>query len=379
MNQEVVSTKKSNVKDAVEDLVRQLKNTPSSYKAVIFMAAINYDFEKLSVAVKQKFPKSEVIGVSTAGEIDRNGFQDNSIVLTTMSDDQTHVKGVLIENGSKYPMANKDDIESALTSVGITCGNSSSHLGAFAITFINGVYNAEETILANFYSIIRNDKFPLAGGTAGYTGNEPKTFVSYNGKTTQDGAVMLFVKTTRSFDIRQEIIFSPTGKTVYATNADPVKRTIYQLNGRPAQMVYAEMLNVPESKAASMTFENPFGRYLDGTIHIAALAGFDSNRACTLFARVVPNTSLEMMHIVDPLEKCDETCRGIKSVIPNPKFTLLMTCITRTAAFANMGISGKIIEKYKQTFPTFAGFSCYGEQHGKVHCNQTLVTVTIGD
>lgn len=379
MIQEVVSTRKSNVKDAVEDLTRQLRFSLNSYQAVIFMAAISYDFEELSAELKEKFPDSEVIGSSTAGEIDPSGFQNNSIVLTTMSDDQTQVKGVLIEDGSKFPMASKKNIEAALSSVGISCGNPNSHTSGFAITFINGIYNAEETILANFYSIIKNDKFCLAGGTAGYTGNEPKTFVSYNGKTTQDGAVMLFVKTSRKFDIRQEIIFSPTGKTVYATSADTVKRTIYQLNGRAAQSVYAEMLGVSESKAATMTFENPFGRHLDGSIHIAALAGFDSNRACTLFARVVPNTSLEMMHIVDPLQKCDETCREIKDVIPEPKFTLLMTCITRTAAFANMGISEKIISKYRQTFPTFAGFSCYGEQHGKVHCNQTLVTVVIGE
>ena len=379
MVQEVVSTRISDAQEAANDLVRQLKQSPDSYNAVIFMAAIKYDFEALSAAIKEHFPDSEVIGASTAGEIDLNGFQNDSVVLTTMSDSHTRVKGVLVENGSKYPVGNKSEIEDALREAGIAMADPMSHRSAFAIAFINGVFNAEETILSNFYSIIQNDKFALAGGTAGFTGSEAKTFVSYNGRTTQDGAAFLFVKTSCKFDIRQEDIFNPTGKTIYVTRSDTINRTIFSLNGQRAKSVYAQQLGVSESVAEGMTFENPFGRHINGSIHIAALAGFAADGSCSLFARVVPNSTLEMMHIGDPEKKCDETCSQILSVIPSPKFTLLMTCITRTMAFDRMGIAANIIRKYKQTFPTFCGFSCYGEQIGRVHCNQTLVSLVMGD
>ncbi len=379
MVQEVVSTRISDAQEAANDLVRQLKQSPDSYNAVIFMAAIKYDFEALSAAIKEHFPDSEVIGASTAGEIDLNGFQNDSVVLTTMSDSHTRVKGVLVENGSKYPVGSKSEIEDALREAGIAMADPMSHRSAFAIAFINGVFNAEETILSNFYSIIQNDKFALAGGTAGFTGSEAKTFVSYNGRTTQDGAAFLFVKTLCKFDIRQEDIFNPTGKTIYVTRSDTINRTIFSLNGQRAKSVYAQQLGVSESEAEGMTFENPFGRHINGSIHIAALAGFAADGSCSLFARVVPNSTLEMMHIGDPEKKCDETCSQILSVIPSPKFTLLMTCITRTMAFDRMGIAANIIRKYKQTFPTFCGFSCYGEQIGRVHCNQTLVSLVMGE
>ena len=163
MEQEVVSTRIANPAQAAEDLARQLKKPRSAYQAVIFMAAITYDFEELSKAIKEKFPESEVIGTSTAGEIDKNGFSNNSVVLCTMSDARTKVKGVLIENGSKYPMANKDDIEKALRYAGISCGDSSSHKSAFALAFINGVFNAEETILTTFYSIIIWERISMLG------------------------------------------------------------------------------------------------------------------------------------------------------------------------------------------------------------------------
>lgn len=380
MDQEVVLTRADDIQSAVRDLTSQLKKTPDSYQAVIFLAAIKYDFAQLSMEMKKAFPNSEVIGASTAGEITPKGFVNDTIVLTTMSSNgDTRVKGVFIEQGSRYPVISKMDIERALSDCGIRIGDPNSHKDSFAIAFTNGVFNGEETVLANFYSIIRNDKFKLAGGTAGFTGDEAKTFVSYNGKSTQDGAVMLFVKTSCKFDIRQEDIFNPTGKTVAVTESDPVNRRIYSFDNRPAKTVYAELLGVSEAEAENMTFENPFGRFLNGQIHIAALAGFNPDKSISTFARVVPNSTIELMHIGDPLEKADETVASIRQAVPNPKFALLMTCITRTLAFQRMNIGNKIIEKYNSIFPTFAGFSVYGEQHCRIHCNQTLVSVVIGD
>lgn len=379
MEQEVVQTQRSDINLAVNELVSHLKKSPDQYQAVIFFAAITYDFDALSKAIKEKFPHSEVVGVSTAGEISAAGFTNNTILLTTMSDSRTRVKGVLVENGSKYPVASKKAIESALAQVGIRCGDSNSGRDAFCIAYTNGVFNAEETILSNFYSIIQNDNFPLGGGTAGFTGDTPKTYVSYNGTTTQDGAVMLFVKTPCRFDIRQEVIFEPTGKTFFVNESNPVKREISLFDGRAAKSVYAEKLGVSEAQAENITFENPFGRFMNGEIRIAALAGFTPDKKITTFARIVPNSTLELMHIGDALQKADETCSGIKSEIPNPKFTLMMSCITRTMYYGREHMERQIIDKYKKAFPTFAGLSVYGEQLGRIHCNQTLVTVVIGD
>ena len=379
MEQEVVSTRTKNIDSAVNELCGKLHKNLDSYNAVIFLAAIDYDFPLLSQKIKEKFPNAEVLGTSTAGEFSDAGFTEGSIILTTMHDLSTKVKGVFIDHASKYPIAYKDDIEAALKACGINIADPNSHRDAFAIEFTNAIYNAEETILSNFYAIIKNDRFPLAGATAGYTGNTPKSFVSYNGKSTQDGAVMLFVKTRCKFDIRQEDIFNPTGKQIYVTKADTMRRELHTLNGRPATTVYAEQLGVSESQAAQQTFENPFGRFVNGSIHIAALASLTSDKKITSFARITPNSTLEMMHIGDALQKADQTCEGIRSAIPHPKFTLLMTCITRTLYFERSGMKPAIIGKYKNTFPTFCGFSCYGEQIGRIHCNQTLVSLVIGD
>lgn len=322
MEQEVVISRKSDVAGAVEELCSQLKHEPSFYNAVFFMAAVTYNFEDLSKSLKEKFPGCEVMGTSTAGEISMAGFTENSVVLTTMASPGLRCRAVLVENGSRYPVASKSDIEAALSDCGIRCADPASHRDSFAIAFINGVYNGEETVLTNFYSIIKNDNFKLAGATAGFTGGTPKTFVSVNGKTTQDGAAMMFIKTSCKFDIRQEDIFNQTGKTFLVNEADPVNRTIIRMDGHSPKAAYAEKLGVSESRAESMTFENPFGRYLNGSLYIAALAGFTPDGKITTFARIVPNSTLELMHVGDHLAKCDETCGAIKSAVPEPDLGL---------------------------------------------------------
>lgn len=380
MEQEIVSTRLNDAKSAVEDLCRQLKNPPAFYtNAVIFLADISYDFEGLSVLLKEKFSQAQVIGCTTAGEIDASGFKNGSIVLTTMQDSSTRVSSVLIEKGSKYPLAYKKDIENALKECGIPLNSPTSHLNAFALTFINAVYNSEETILSNFYSIIQNDDFPLAGATAGYTGSEAKSFISCNGKVTGDGAVMLFVKTKCKFTIQQEDMFNPTGKNVYVTKSDTVKRKIYELDGKPALSVYANELGLSEDKTKELSIESAFGRHINGSLHIAAVAAYGNDKSISTYARIVPNSTLEIMHVGDVEKKCDETCASITRVIPKPKFVLLMNCILRTIYFGQKGYSSKIISKYKNAFPTFCGFSCYGEQIGRAHCSETLVVLAIGD
>ena len=56
MEQEVVVSQNTNIQRAVDELCDRLKRRPAEYNAVIFMAAITYDFEELSCEIKSRFP-----------------------------------------------------------------------------------------------------------------------------------------------------------------------------------------------------------------------------------------------------------------------------------------------------------------------------------
>ena len=168
-----------------------------------------------------------------------------SIVLNAIYDGtsgRSKFKGVLIDDADKFPMVHKKSIESAASSIGIQLSSPNCSRDAFAISLICGLLTAEEGILSLLYSIIKDPKFMIAGGSAGDDLKFKATSVSYNGKVSENGAVILFVKTSCKFKIYKENIFKRTGKTVMLTGVNPESHTVTSIDGQNPKKRYAQVV-----------------------------------------------------------------------------------------------------------------------------------------
>lgn len=380
MEQEVVNTNVTGSASIVADaLCSQLKKDLSSYNAVIFFASVSYDFADLSAELHDRFPKAEIIGTSTSGEISPKGFANNSVVLTTISCTKTKFSGVLIDGVDKFPIVHKPAIEAAMAKVGIKPNDPESHKKSFAINFVNGLCNAEEAFLSLFYAIIGNDKFVVAGGSAGDDLQFRQTYVSYNGKTVSDGCALMFVTTDLKFDIRKENIYKPSGKSIKITDADTKTRRVITINGKPAKQEYADAIGVPLTQIDSAVLDHPFGRVFGDYIYISSIAGFNTDNTVNMYCRILKDSEVDLL-IPDDWEALSrETCAGIHKEIQRPQFVLFINCILRTIYFGNLKVYDKITRTYNDQFPTWCGFSSYGEQFGQINSNQTLVSIVIGE
>ena len=166
MKQETVISNNPDTRRAVEELHRKLKSKEAP-TLVIFLASTKYDFEIATEEIKKCFPNSEVVGATTSGEIVREGFINDSIVLTTLTCHKTKVKATLIKDAAKFPVLEKNKIQNAMKECGIRSNDPNSHRNAFAMTFINGIQNIEEIVLSLFYAVVKNDNFQVVGGSAG--------------------------------------------------------------------------------------------------------------------------------------------------------------------------------------------------------------------
>lgn len=375
MKQEIAFTNKTNITDAVDDLANQLKGT--DFNLVLFAASSSYEFSELSTALYERFPNSEVIGTSTSGEISSHGFTKNSIVLTTMSCDKTKVKGVLIKDANKYPMVYKKEIIKAMNECGIKENSSSSHDDAFALTFINGLCNAEESIVALIYAIIGNDKFQLLGGSAGDDLKFDITYASYNGNVVTNGGVVVFFKTKKRFIIKSENIFEPSGRKVELTKVDTEKRKLIEINNKPAAAEYSRIVQIQESKINEASLMNPIGRTFGSNIFISSIADVNSDKSFQMYSRVMPNTIVDILKVGDVEGIIERTCKEIKQAIEQPGFVFFINCILRTLQFEASNKCNYLVKTYADNFNTFCGFSSYGEQINKVNSNQTLVVLAI--
>lgn len=382
MNQEVVKSHTSDSEMAVNELCSRLKKNLSAYNAIIFFASSSYDFKKISELLYERFPNAQVVGTTTSGEISRDGFEKNTIILNALSDGtsgRSQFKGVLIDNIDKFPMIHKKDIENAASSIGIQLSSSNCSRDAFAISLICGLLSAEEGMLSLLYSIIKDPRFLIAGGSAGDDLKFKSTAVSYNGKISEKGAVFLFVKTSSVFKIYKENIFQRSGKNVMLTGVNPETHTVSTIDGQNPKRRYAQILGIPESQVSDATLEHPFGRVFGSEIFIASLVNFDDSGKLITYARVLQDSVQEILNPMDTLSITEDTCKKIISDIPNPGCIILFNCILRTIGFQKKRQQESVNSIWKKYFPVYSGFSTYGEQFCHINSNQTLVVLVVGE
>ena len=77
------------------------------------------------------------------------------------------MSGVIFDDADQFPIIHKPQIEDAARKVGITMHRRGANKDCFALTFINGLCNAEESTLALLNAVIGDDDFVIVGGSAG--------------------------------------------------------------------------------------------------------------------------------------------------------------------------------------------------------------------
>ncbi|MBR1714230.1 MAG: FIST C-terminal domain-containing protein [Treponema sp.] len=381
MRQEIVQTKESDTERAAESLCSKLKKPLSSYSIVIFFASSRYDFKMLSELLHEKFAKAEVIGSTTAGEITQDGFTKDSIVLNAIETggSRTQCKGCLIDDAGKFPVVHKQELLQAAKEAGVNLSSPGISKNSFAISLISALHNAEENILSLVYTLVKDPDFMIAGASAGDDMKFKETFVSYNGRVSSDGAVLLFVRTQDPFCIYKENIFKESGKSVLLTDVDPKNHLVKSIDNQNPRRRYAQVLGISEREAEDATLRHPFGRVFGDNIFIASLARFLPDGTLAMYARVLQGNTQSILDPLDSVEITEKSCLEMKDRIRNPGCVIFFNCILRTIGFEKSGKTSSVAQVWKRHFPKFSGFSTYGEQIGHINSNQTLVALIIGE
>jgi len=375
MNQEIAFSSNRNTEMAVQEIFQQLKSV--NYKVVIFFASVSYDFSVLSQKLKEKYSNSQVIGVSTSGEITNKGLFKNSLVVTTMNDETSRFSSIIIDDADKFPIVYKREIEKTATSIGIRLHSNGANKDCFALTFINGLCNAEEATLSLLNSVIDDNQFNIIGGSAGDDLKFTQTFVSLNGKVVSHGAVVLFVKTSKKFIIKKENIFKPSGKHASVTGVDVENRIINSINNQNPKKCYANILGIPESSVADSSLSHPIGRVFGDEVFISSIANINQNGTISMYARILPGMEVEILDPKDIIETTKATGQEISSEIKRPGFILFVNCILRTIMFEKQHKSNDVIRAWNENYSAYCGFSSYGEQINRLNSNQTLLVLAI--
>jgi hypothetical protein len=365
MSIKVVYSELISPQDAVMDLYRQLGHMNS--KCIIYFASSKYDPSQLNRSMHNQFSGVTIAGCTTAGEIISGKVLNNSIVA--MSFDQLTIEDCAV--GIVENIREQNNVSKVLNQIGQHFKTPISELDInkyVGIILIDGLSVAEEKIMD---TIGNNTDLLFVGGAAGDDLEFKKTFVSANGKTSSDAAVIMVLKVKNGFDTLKTQSFVPMKKILSATKVDESKRTVIEFNGKPAAVAYGEALNVPVEEVTNYFMQHPLGLLIGSEPFIRSPQQIKDN-SMVFYCNIKNGMDLNVMEsrdiIEDTKKALDEKIKEMGSI----SAILNFNCILRTLELINK----KQTDAYGKLFtdiPTI-GFSTYGEEFIG-HINQTATMV----
>lgn len=364
----------STTEGAFADIQKKLPTNPD---LILFFTSTTYDFNELTKRFHITYPNTEVLGVTTVGEITPDGISESGLSAASFEGAGFKAKGVILPDIEKYPIFYRSTIQSALKEVGINANSPYIEEEGLGFVFPCGLVSGEEKMLSVLNSVFKHDGFRFFGGTAGDDAKFIETKVSYNGQVTSKGGVAVFIQTQDDIMIKKENIFVPFGKTMKVTKADPEARIVYELNGKKASTEYARLLGVPESQLNRSFITNPLGRVINNEIWIASPFQVRQDGSIQFYCQIFQDSTVDILQPKSPLETIEESVSSIQQEMHAIHGVFAVNCILRKLQFQNQ----KIVPEFNRQLsrlPNLFGFCSYGEQLHKNQLNQTLVLLCFG-
>ncbi|MER2105495.1 MAG: FIST N-terminal domain-containing protein [Solibacillus sp.] len=359
---------------AVEDIVRQLHKEPA---LILFFSSTIHSFELLTQLFQLKYPSAQIVGVTTTGEIGPDGFSEASLTAQSYGKGFGRLQAVLMDDISKYPIFYRADLIQAAKSIGIQLTKKPAKKDGLAIVFPVGLKAGEEKMLSVVNSIFAYDGFSIFGGTAGDDAKFEATTVSVNGRMTTTGCAVVFMNPSMDFFIKKENIFQGTGKKMKITKADAEKRIVYEIDGKPAAKVYANLIAVAERDLTKHWARYPLGRQFNHDFLIASPFQVREAGAIEFYCQVYEGAVIEVLEPKNPLLEMQKTITEFTNTFSELYGVLGCNCILRKLQFQQENVVQSLNKELK-ALPNLCGFSSYGEQLNKSQLNQTMLLLGFG-
>jgi len=259
-------------------------------------------------------------------------------------------------------------------------GIAGSHAHRFAILLVDAESRCEER-LAGVLGMELNG-MPLIGGSAGDLyfnplGHPPgSTRLLYHGRALRGGAVLCLVASATRVAAYCHNHYVPSDKKMVITDADPARRLVREIDGRPALAVYAAACGFRRVPRQGDEFA-PFPLMIRIGGHYYARG----------MQRIYPDGTLEFACALEPglvvaLAKPGDMIASLESLFSDmrrrigvPDLVIGVDCAARTAYMEREGLTERIEALMRRNSVT--GFSSLGEQFNTVHANNSFTCLGV--
>jgi hypothetical protein len=329
--------------------------------------------------IKHTFPAAQIISCSTAGEINNQGVEDESLVVTAIEFEQTTIKTAICNCGN---FANSYE-----TGLQLVKQLSKESLQLVLVFSDGGVVNGDD--LVNGINDGFDNKIPIAGGLAGDGTNFAGTLVGLNENCKEGNVVLVgFYGRSLQLDFSRKGGWTQFGPTRTITKSQ--KNILHEIDGESALDLYKTYLGSYASQLPGSAILFPLAlQDGDGGQTVRSILKIDPEQKTMTFAGNVPEGSKVrfMKTTVDSLSNAaydaSEEMQVQEETSTGDSLTLLISCVGRKIILSNRAHEEfDAIRETLGSLTTVAGFYSYGEitpfsSMAKCQMQNQTITITL--
>jgi hypothetical protein len=359
MNIKTAYSLNTDTQKAVADIQTQLQGFDP--KLIIFFASSSIAPDEIAECMESAFPKAETFGCSTAGEITTGKMLTKSIVAMAFNrqaikDSKVEVLEDLDKESNRAFNAFQRHFNKPMREM-----DPKKYVG---IILVDGLCYKEELIMDKMGDLTN---VTFIGGSAGDDLKFESTYVFANGKSYNQAAVLAILEPATEITFVKTQSFRELPQKLTVTKANEFNREVYEFNGKPAAIAYAEALGVTVEEAPKRFMHNPVGLVFEGEPFVRSPQQIKGN-TMLFYCSVKEGMELSLLESTDIIASTKQALDAARKKLGGISGVINFNCILRTLELYQRGLT----EEYGKMFggvPT-VGFSTYGEQYIG-HINQT--------
>jgi hypothetical protein len=337
---------------------------------VLFFASTKHAPAVVSRLMQAAFPRAQVFGCSTAGEIVTGQMLTDSVVAMAFSPEAARDCKIEVVQDLGQPGSLERAFQGFESHYGepVAAMDPASYVG---MVLIDGLAGAEEGFMETLGDMTN---VTFIGGSAGDDLKFSSTHVYAQGKCYKGAAILALIKPGIGFTFIKTQSFRNLGKCLQVTKADEAKREVLQFNGKPAVQAYAEAIGVPVSEASTRFMRNPIGLLVEGDPYVRSPQQI-KGESMAFYCGVKEGMELTLLESTDIISDTRGAIAQTKQQLGSISAIITFDCILRTLDLRQQNLSADYGKLFSD-IPT-VGFSTYGEQYIG-HINQTATMLVFG-
>ncbi|MCC6242469.1 MAG: FIST C-terminal domain-containing protein [Gemmatimonadaceae bacterium] len=344
-------------------------------KLVQFYCSTEYDLPELANAMRAQFGDIPVVGCTTAGEITPVGYLDGALTGFSLAGDDVAVVSQLFPVDPFDSAIAASQVSSLLDTLGDNHERPPSATDSFGFLLVDGLSMQEESVVSCIHQHLRG--IDLIGGSAGDATRFQSTHLYFAGEFHTGAAVLTIVRTDLPFVAFRTQHFVPSANRMVVTGADPARRTVHEINGKPALAEYARIIGLAPDALTQLVFATyPVMVRIGGQNFVRSIGRINDDGSLQFFCAIDEGIVLTIASGVDFVENLEQAFDRVHDLIGPPQLVLGCDCLFRRLEMDRDGIRDRVSEILMKN--NVIGFTTYGEQYNAMHVNQTFTGIAIG-